>query len=174
MGETRALGRRERDEPFFARESPRAFLRWFVRDEFALRRSFVHELRRARESRDPALIERRLDHALRHAKQALVARTVVTALLSLGVVSTVLSTLAGVVWQPPGLTTLVDRVAAVAGSATVVLVVARLAVDRYLNLVAVTADYLAMMLASGGEGAQGRGGADAPRFPRSSTPATRT
>lgn len=131
------------------------FARWFRKSKFDLMAGFFGELERDPATRDPADVERRFLQAIRHAKRVLLARGVVTLLLVLGVVATAAATLARVLVVPTVLTQEValtlgalDRVAAIAGSLTLVLVVARLLFDRYLDLVETSATFLAMQLAT--------------------------
>ena len=154
-----ARRRRSRAEPRFnvrdLGEDALDFARWFRRSKFDLMAGFLGELGRDPAERDRADVERRFLAALRHAKRVLLARIVVTLLLAVGVVATAAATLAKVLWVPAVLTfevqatlAALDRLAAVAGSATVVLVVARLLFDRYLDMVETSATFLAMQLAT--------------------------
>ena len=131
------------------------FAKWFRKSKFDLMAGFFGELEKAPEQRDVVDLERRFLAAIRHAKRVLLARGLVTFLLAVGVVATAAATLAKVLWVPAVLTyevgatlAALDRLAAVAGSVTVVLVLARLLFDRYLDMVETSATFLAMQLAT--------------------------
>lgn len=131
------------------------FARWFARSKFDLMAGFFGELKRDPATRDAADVERRFLEAVRHAKRVLVARGIVTFLLALGVITTAGTAIVRFLVVPTPLrgdvqTTLwaLDRFAAVAASASVLLVGARLLFDRYLDMVETSATFLAMQLAS--------------------------
>jgi hypothetical protein len=130
------------------------FARWFASSKFALMQEFLGELRRDPRDRDAAEIERRFCACTTHAKRVLTARGVVTALLALGVVSTAVAGFLAAVALPDVVEAnllawvrLVRHVAAWSGAVTVVLLAARLLMDRYLDRVEVSATFLAMQLA---------------------------
>jgi hypothetical protein len=90
-----------------------------------------------------------VSHALRVQR----ARTLVTVLLAVSVAGTAIATMANVAYLP-GLSIelsatklLVERVAAWSASLSILLVAMRLAFDRYLGLVDVSATFLAIQLA---------------------------
>ena len=154
-----ARRRKSRAEPRFhfrdLGEDALDFAKWFRRSKFDLMAGFYGELAKEPGERDMADVERRFLAAIRHAKRVLLARVLVTFLLVVGVVATEAATLAKVLWVPDALTfevqatlAALDRLAAVAGSVTVVLVVARLLFDRYLDMVETSATFLAMQLAT--------------------------
>jgi hypothetical protein len=131
------------------------FAKWFRKSRFDLMAGFYGELAREPGERDVADVERRFLAAIRHGKRVLLARGVVSVLLVLGVVATAGAAAARVLWVPDALTfevqatlAALDRLAAIAGSITVVLVALRLLFDRYLELVDTSATFLAMQLAS--------------------------
>ena len=131
------------------------FAKWFRKSKFDLMAGFFGELEKDPAQRDRADVERRFLAAIRHAKRVLLARGVVTLLLAIGVVATAGAAVARVLWVPAVLTfevqatlAALDRLAAVAGSVTVVLVVLRLLFDRYLEMVDTSATFLAMQLAT--------------------------
>lgn len=159
MESRHARRRRSRIEPrVFARslgEDALDFFRWFLKSKFDLMAAFVGELEKDPVERDRADVERRLVQALRHAKRVLLARGIVTFLLAVGALATAGSAIARVLYVPAVLTfevqatlLVLDRLAAVAGAATVVLVVLRLLFDRYLDMVDTSATFLAMQLAT--------------------------
>ena len=128
---------------------------WFAKNKFALMEGFLGELRDSPAERDPSEIEDRFLRATRHAQRVLVARGVVTFFLALGLVATASATIAGRVWIPTRLAgdvtawlAVLDGAAAIAASVTLVLLAARLAFDRYLELVETTATFLAIELAT--------------------------
>ena len=123
------------------------FARWFFRSKYALMAGFLGELEQTPEARDERDLRQRYCRALRHAMRVQRARAVVTVLLAMGVLTAssaaVLDALAG----PEG-RALVQDVAAWSASISVLLVGLRLAFDRYLGLVDVSATFLAMQLAT--------------------------
>lgn len=131
------------------------FARWFTRGKYVLMEDFLGELRKAPEARNEEELEARFARAVAHGKRIQAARSVVTVLLGLGVVAAAFATLARFLYVPDPLAgdvaftaSLLDRVAALSASSAVVLVALRLAFDRYLSLVDVTATFLAMQLAT--------------------------
>src|SRR5438067_8300706 len=152
----RRRSRREGDEPDrFHRIGDEAlhFGRWFAKSKFALMQGFLGELESC--ERDADELRGRFVAATRHAKRVLVARSVVTVLLALGVVATASASVAALWWVPQFVAgdvaawaAVVRRVAAIAGSLSVLLLVARLAFDRYLELVDTTATFLAIEMAA--------------------------
>ena len=143
------------DERRLIGESSLRFTRWFLKSKFALMQAFLGELEMPAQARDPSHDRRRFLLAMRHAERALVGRVVVSVLLVFGIVATAAAAVARVLYVPAALTpgveaTLValDRVAAVSGSLTVLLLALRLAFDRYLERVETTAVFIAMQLAS--------------------------
>lgn len=131
------------------------FGRWFFKSKFALMQSFLGELRDDPGERDEREIEDRFLRATQHALRVQTARGVVTALLALGVVATAAASLAKSVAIPTAFAgdvdfwlTMLGRVAAISASASVLLLLARLAFDRYLEQVETTATFLAMQIAS--------------------------
>lgn len=131
------------------------FARWFRSSKFDLMAAFYGELDAPAGTRDVEDLERRFLAALRHGKRVLLARGIVTFVLALGVVATAAAAVARVVWVPSPLEmdvamtlAALDRFAALSGSVTVVLVLARLLFDRYVALVETSATFLAMQLAA--------------------------
>lgn len=131
------------------------FARWFTKSKYALMDGFLSELDDAPEERDPATLRARFIRAVTHAKRVQLARTLVTLVLAAGVLATAGAAVARVVFEPANMertvgvtTTLLDHFAAYGASFTVALVALRLAFDRYLGLVDVTATFLAMQLAT--------------------------
>lgn len=132
-----------------------SFAKWYLRNKFQLMESFAGELDKHPMRRDPLYLKERFLDAVKHAKQVLWVRTVVTVLLALGALTTVVSTFLDLFVAAPvlGATAALTQsvfavVAGVAGSLTLVLIVARIALDRYLELVDVAATYTAMQLAA--------------------------
>lgn len=123
------------------------FTRWFAKSKYRLMAEFLGELVRAPEERDPARLRERFLRALMHAQRVLQVRFGVTFLLALGVVAAAASTLANLldVAAPTGW---LERAAAWSASLTVVLVAARLLLDRYLERCDVAATFLAIELAA--------------------------
>lgn len=130
------------------------FARWYTRSKFALMRDFLDDLETPRDSRDLPTLRSRFLRALRHAERVLWARLAVTLLLAASVLATVISAVLGVLWVPTLLANdieatrlLLTSVSAFAGSASVLLLVLRLAFDRYLELVDTSATFLAIEIA---------------------------
>lgn len=143
------------DEDHRLGEEAMHFTRWFLQSKYALMAGFLGELRRAPDERDAARIQERFCRALRHAERTNRARGVVTLLLALGVVATGATSVANLVDAPElvegdvaATATLLERAAAVAASASILLVAMRLLLDRYLERIDVAATFLAMQLAT--------------------------
>jgi hypothetical protein len=132
-----------------------SFAKWYTRNKFQLMESFVGELDKNPMRRDPIYLRERFLDTLRHAKQVTNVRAVVTVLLALGAAATFVGTALDIFVAAPVIGTtaaltksVFTQVAALASSLTLVLLVVRLALDRYLELVDVSAHYTAMQLAS--------------------------
>lgn len=136
-------------------EDALSFAKWFRTSRFDLMAAFYGELEEDPSLRDRASLEDRFRRALAHGKRVMLARGVVTVLLALGALATAGAALGRILWVPSLLANdvqatlwILDRSAAVAGAATLVLVGLRLAFDRYLDMVTTSATFLAMQLAS--------------------------
>lgn len=134
-------------------DSGTRFFAWYFRSRFDLMERFLEDLERP--TAPLAVLRRRFLHTVHHAKRVLVARGVVTLLLALGVVAAVAAGVAEAVWVPdtfePGVVATsawLARLAAITGSASVVLLGLRLAFDRYLHLVDTCATFLGMQIAA--------------------------
>lgn len=128
------------------------FLSWYLRSRFDLMERFLEDLEAPTTPLD--VLRARFLRTVQHAKRVLVARGVVTFLLALGVVATAAAAVVEVVWVPetfePGVvatSAFLAKAAAIAGSASLVLLLLRLAFDRYLGLVDVCATFLGMQIA---------------------------
>lgn len=131
------------------------FMKWYVGGKYALMAGFLGELDDPPELRDGKALRDRFCQAVQHGRRVAIARTLVTALLALGVVTTAAATLTTVFFLPSAfegdvaaVRASVDRLAAWSASFSVVLVALRLAFDRYLDLVDTSAHFLAMQLAT--------------------------
>lgn len=131
------------------------FGRWYLSDRFSLMQGFLGELTCDPGERRVEEIERRFLKATRHAKRVLLARSFVTFLLTLGLVATAASAWMGRLPVSDALAShaapslqLLDTVAAIAGSASLLLLVLRLSFDRYLALVETSATFLAIQLSA--------------------------
>lgn len=149
------------DEDHRIGEEALHFTKWFMRSKYDLMGRFLGELCQDPSQRDVDTLRARYRRALHHAQRVHVARGVVTFLLALGVIAAATSAVAGVldVDLPTGF---LERAAAVSASASVVLVAARLLLDRYLERCDVAATFLAIELATA------RGAPAASRAPGSS------
>lgn len=123
------------------------FTRWFLRSKYRLMGEFLGDLSRAPAERDPAVLRERFSRAIQHAHRVHQARSFVTALLALGVFTAAGSAVGDALGMaaPFGL---LERVAAIAASASVLLVALRLLFDRYLERVDVAATFLGIELAT--------------------------
>lgn len=129
------------------------FLSWYFRSRFDLMQRFLEDLERP--TTPLPLLRRRFLDTTRHANRVLVARAVVTFLLALGVLAALAATVASAVWVPgpfeagvAATSRFLAQAAAVSTSASVVLLVLRLAFDRYLGLVDTCATFLGMQIAA--------------------------
>lgn len=145
-GHVRAYARREETDDI-------RFLDWYLQSRFHLMERFLEDFEHP--TTPVVVLKRRFLRAIRHAKRVLAARGVVTVLLALGVLATAAAGVAEAVWVPdpfePGVaatSTLLARLAAVAGSASLLLLLSRLALDRYLELIDTCATFLGMQLAA--------------------------
>lgn len=130
-----------------ARGDAAYFLGWFWRNRFALIESFLPALDHAPTDDERALLRKRFDAATDHAERVLGVRLVVTILLVLAGGSTIVSSALRYLDWLPGAADAVTRVAAVASTVTVLLLVARLALDRHLQRVEIFVTYVAMQIA---------------------------
>jgi hypothetical protein len=149
----RARGLRRR--AFHVGDDALRFMRWYAGGKYALMGSFLGELDDPPGERDAETLRRRFCQAVAHGRRVQMARTVVTALLALGVVTTAFAAVANVLLVPSSLSgdvaaggRFLARVAAWSATFAVVLVLLRLAFDRYLELVDTSATFLAMQLAT--------------------------
>lgn len=130
------------------------FARWFLHSKYRLMAGFEDELARE-DPPEPALLHARFRLAVRHAERVETARAVVTFLLAFGIIAAAGSTVANLLEAPRFLegdiattTLLMDRIAALSASLSVVLVGLRLLFDRYLDRVDVAAIFLGMQMAA--------------------------
>lgn len=123
------------------------FTRWFLRSKYVLMAEFLGELAGDPAQRDTASLVDRYRRALRHAERVLLARSLVTILLALGVLAAATSAVANAlgVAAPVGV---LERAAAFSTSAAVLLVALRLLLDRYLERVDIAVTFLAIQLGS--------------------------
>ena len=152
---SRRRGHGLRERAFHVGDDALRFMKWYVRGKYVLMGGFLGELDDPPEERDAEAVRKRFCEAIRHGRRVQAARTVVTVLLTLGVVTTAFATIANVLFVPPPLEgdvaaakTVLERVAAWSATGAVVLVVLRLAFDRYLALVDTSATFLEMQLAT--------------------------
>ena len=150
-GRVRGLRRRA----FHVGDDALRFMKWYAGGKYALMGGFLGELEDPPEERDAEAVRARFCEAIRHGRRVQAARTVVTVLLALGVVTTAFATVANVLFVPSALAgdvttagVVLERVAAWSATFAVVLVLLRLAFDRYLALVDTSATFLAMQLAT--------------------------
>jgi hypothetical protein len=149
----RARGIRQR--AFHVGDDALRFMRWYAGGKYALMGGFLGELDDPPEARDAEAVRERFCAAITHGRRVQAARTFVTILLALGVVTTALATVANVLFVPPGIagdvaawSRFLERLAAWSATFAVVLVLLRLAFDRYIELVDTSATFLAMQLAT--------------------------
>lgn len=128
---------------------PASFAKFLAQNDFALMEAFLPDLaRRAAPERAQALAPA-FRGTVKRAKRALRWRLAVTVLLVLAGGSTALSAALALVDFLPGAALLVQRVATVAASMTLLLVVARLALSYYLNRLRLHLTMVAVLLAAG-------------------------
>lgn len=121
------------------------FTKWFLRSKYRLMASFLGELEQAPDARDEAALRTRYCKALTHAERVLTLRGVVTVLLALGAATATVSAVSDALAVGGGA---LKTIAAWSASLTLLLILLRLAFDRYLSLVDVSATFLAMQIAS--------------------------
>lgn len=131
------------------------FTRWFAQSKYRLMGEFLGEIERAPETRSVPDLRSRYCRALEHGQRVHQARGIVTLLLAIGVVAAAVSTIANALDAPAALaadvaawTAFLERLAAISASVSVLLIAIRLAMDRYLERIDVTATFLAMQLAT--------------------------
>lgn len=142
--------RRDAPTPFFREpgntlgEEALEFTRWFAKSKYHMMGAFLGELM------DPAphdtkLLRRRYCQAVKHALRFHRVRGAVTILLALGVIAATAASVLNALNSdaPIGL---LERAAAISASISVVLVAARLLLDRYLERCDVAATFLAIQL----------------------------
>lgn len=121
--------------------------RWFATSKYVLMGRFLGELQRAPEERDLATLRDRYCRAITHAHRVHQARGLVTLLLALGVVAAATTSVLNAL-DVDASTRALDRAAAFSASASVVLIAARLLMDRYLERADVAATFIAIQLAA--------------------------
>lgn len=122
------------------------FWRWLFVSKYHLISRFLGDLKSTPSAGRVDELDERLRRALRHGERVYQARSVVNLLLALGVVTAA----AGAIADTSGLEApfgLLERVAALAASVSLALIVLRLAFGRYLERVDVAATFLAMLIA---------------------------
>lgn len=131
------------------------FFRWFFRSRFHHMEEYLDELTRDPSEIDAASVRARFLRATRHGQRVLAARLSVTILLTAGILTTTIASVANAVDVPEALQgdvdrarDLLERVAAIAGSFTILLLALRLAFDRYLRLLETRALLLATQLSA--------------------------
>lgn len=137
------------------REESLHFARWFASSRYRLMAEFLTELEEPASERATDALRDRYCRALAHGQRVMRARAFVTALLALGVIATAVTAVMRLVALPGAIEAdvaatqdLLDRLAAYSASAAVLLVGLRMAFDRYLERVDVTATFLAIQLAT--------------------------
>lgn len=137
----------ELDEDHRIGEEALHFTRWFAKSKYHLMGRFLGELQRAPEERDLAVLRDRFCRALSHAHRVHRARGIVTFFLALGVIATAASAVLNAL-DLDASTSVLDRAAAFSASVSVVLIAARLLLDRYLERADVAATFIAIQMAS--------------------------
>lgn len=135
------------------------FSRWLLSSKYRLMARFLGDLKTVPSPQRVIELEARYRRALQHGERIYAANGVVSILLALGVLTAAASALADVTGLAAPIGPL-ERVAAVAASASIALIALRLAFDRYLERVDVVATFLATLLF---KAAPSPGGPDAPR-----------
>ena len=144
-----------RQRAFHVGDDALRFMKWYAGGKYALMGGFLGELDDRPEERDAEALRARFCEAVSHGRRVQAARTGVTVLLALGVVTTAFATVANTLDVPEAFAgdvgsarLMLERVAAWSATFAVVLVALRLAFDRYLDLVDTSATFLAMQLAT--------------------------
>lgn len=119
--------------------------RWFAKSKYHLMGQFLGELQRPADQRDVAKLRDRFCRAITHAHRVHQARGLVTFFLALGVVAAAASAVLNAL-EVDASTSALERAAAFSASVSVLLVAARLLLDRYLERADVAATFLAMQL----------------------------
>lgn len=119
------------------------FTRWFAKSKYQLMGSFLGELTGS--DGGPKQVRERFCRTLTHAHRVHAVRGVVTFVLALGVLAAAASAVANAI-DVPAPTGILERAAAISTSLSVLLVAARLALDRYLERCDVAATFLAIEL----------------------------
>ena len=133
------------DDDHHAGEEVLHFTTWLLRSKYRLMGEFLGDLQADPSARDATILRARFCRALQHAERVQRARGVVTLLLALGVLTTAATTVANALGVDAPLGAL-EQAAAIAGSATLLLVALRLLFDRYLERVDVAAMFLGMQM----------------------------
>lgn len=121
--------------------------RWFAKSKYHLMGGFLGELQRSPAQRDPTILRDRFCRALSHAHRVHQARGIVTFFLALGVIATAASAVLNALDMDAS-TRVLDRAAAFSASVSVVLIAARLLLDRYLERADVAATFIAIQMAA--------------------------
>lgn len=122
------------------------FTRWFATSKYHLMGAFLGELMDT-SPRDMKLLRKRYCQAVTQGLKVHRTRGVVTVLLALGVIAAAASSIAKLLGVSAGVGAL-DRAAAISASLSVVLIAARLLLDRYLERCDVAATFLAIEIAT--------------------------
>lgn len=128
-------------------------LLWFVRHRFRLIHALALETRE--EGLDAATCQRRFERATLHGARLLGARLVVTTLLAFGIVATLTSSLLAVAFTPEleaqfaATERLLGTIAAAATSASLLLLIVRMMLERAIERYNIVCMFLAGRVASG-------------------------
>lgn len=129
------------------------FAQMFLTTKYALMERLFVELQAPLDPQERPAVRARFQRVLARGERALRLRLVVNVLLAFGLVTTLFSATARLVTVPPtaevgvaATRTLLDLVAAFSASFAAALIALRLAFDRYLSRIDVSATFLAMRL----------------------------
>ncbi|MCA1814779.1 MAG: hypothetical protein LC624_12695 [Halobacteriales archaeon] len=150
----------ERYHPDDAVDEAQWFAQWATKSRFQLKQAFLGELDRRPLDRNAEKLKQRFVAACEHGRKVQTIQGVVTVLLAFTAVTAAVGGLAGSPVLAPflaisvfnmavaGFVGLIQFVGAVSTTFAILLLVARLATGRYLEMVEAMCDYTAMQLAT--------------------------
>lgn len=123
------------------------FTRWFLQSKYKLMGQFLGDLQRTHDAAERERLREYYCRALQHAQYTQRVRGTITVFLALGVLAAAATSIARLLHVAYSSGAL-DQAAAYSASASVALIAARLAVDRYLERVDIVATFVAIELSA--------------------------